>query len=419
MRRGNCVIFAATMLLAFCAAVLVAPRAEAQAERVLHSFDSGDGGNTPSAGLISDGAGNLYGTTEQGGVYGDGTVFKLTPNGMGGWRETVLHHFGGKGDGTRPIGGVIFDAAGNLYGTTYGGGAYQEGTVFELTPGEGDAWRETMMYSFGDGIDGAWPTGSLVSDAAGNLYGTTTTGGSKGLGTVYELSAADGGWTESVIHDFSSAVDGVNPNGGLVLDSLGNLYGTTFSGGGTVFELKPAAGGGWNKILVHAFSSHRDGAGPNGGLVIDGAGNIYGTTMSGGNPKNCGGSGCGTAFQLIPSNGEVWTERILHDFNDNGTDGYFPAAGLLLDGEGTLYGTTQRGGSTTSCDNGESCGTAFSLKHVAGAGWLERILFDFNASGDNAALPQAGLIVGSNGKLYGTTTSGGAFGDGTVFEIMP
>jgi len=419
MLRGNCLIFLRTILLIFSGVLVSGSHAVAQAERVLHSFNSGDGGNTPSAGLISDGAGNLYGTTEQGGLYGGGTVFELTPNGMGGWRETVVHHFGGVRDGMRPIGGVIFDGLGNLYGTTYTGGAYQEGTAFELTPGEGDAWRETVLHSFGSGVDGAWPTGTLVSDAVGNLYGTTTTGGSKGLGTVYQLSATEGGWTESVIHDFSNAADGVNPNGGLVFDSAGNLYGTTFSGGGTVFELTPVIGGGWTKTLVHAFSGHRDGAGPNGGLVMDGAGNLYGTTMSGGNPRNCGGSGCGTAFQLIPSDSGAWTERILHDFNDNETDGYFPAAGLLLDGEGTLYGTTQRGGSTTSCDNGESCGTAFSLKHVAGAGWLERILFDFNASGNNAALPQAGLIVGSNGKLYGTTTGGGAFGDGTVFEIMP
>jgi uncharacterized repeat protein (TIGR03803 family) len=417
MLRSNGLVLLIAVVLIF-AGVVSGPYAAAQAERVLHSFDSGDGGNTPSAGLISDGAGDLYGTTEQGGVYGDGTVFELTPNGMGGWRETVLHHFGGEGDGMRPIGGVVFDAIGNLYGTTYGGGAYLEGAAFELSPGKGDAWRETILHSFGSGVDGAWPTGSLVADAAGNFYGTTVEGGSKGLGTVFELSAGGSGWTESVIHDFSSAADGVNPNGGLVFDSAGNLYGTTFSGGGTVFELLPATGGVWSKILVHAFSRHRDGSAPNGGLVIDGAGNLYGTTMSGGNPRNCGGSGCGTAFQMIPSESGVWTERILHDFDDNETDGYFPAAGLLLDGSGTLYGTTQRGGSTNSCDEG-SCGTVFSLKHIAGAGWREQILFDFNASGDNAALPQAGLIVGSNGKLYGTTTSGGVFGDGTVFEIMP
>jgi len=274
-----------------------------------------DGAN-PKASLIWDAAGNLYGTTANGGVYRAGTVFEMTPRAEGGWTEKVLHNFGSNGDGHSGVDGrypqvsLIWDAAGNLYGTTQWGGTHDDngtcyqlgcGTVFELTPRQGAGWTEKVLHNFGSGMDGVHPWASLIWDAAGNLYGTTSEGGTHGPhgpGTVFELSPqSGGGWTEKVVHNFDGD-DGGDPFAGLIFDAAGNLYGTTEAGGdyyaGTVFELTPNGSGGWTEKVLHNFGSGMDGADPNASLIWDAAGNLYGTTTQGGT------HGGGTVYEITP-----------------------------------------------------------------------------------------------------------------------
>ena len=326
-------------------------------ETVLHSFSGGDGAD-PLAGLISDAVGNLYGTTWGGGTGsncgtgGCGTVFELSPTAGGGWTETVLHNFDNNGaDGVDPSAGLIFDAGGNLYGTTQLGGTYDNGTVFKVSPGEG-GWTETVLHSFGSiNNDGGTPSAGLIFDAAGNLYGTTRGGGTYYYGTVFELSpTAGGGWTETVLHNFGNGTDGRYLSASLIFDAAGNLYGTTAAGGtgvntliqyvgGTAFELTPNGSGRWTEQVLYnfcpAWPNCTDGETP-ARLIFDAAGNLYGTTGAGGT------YGGGTVFELTPAGGGNWTEQVLHSFN--GTDGDAPSAGLIFDAAGNLYGATQGGG---------------------------------------------------------------------------
>jgi len=291
---------------------------------VLHSFGRGNDGSTPYAALIFDAAGNLYGTTDGGGARGSyGTVFELTHKAGGGWTEKVLHNFIAiRGDGAYPTGGLIFDASGNLYGTTGGGGTSDDGTVFELTPGAGGVWAETVLYNFNvDGEDGNGPTGSLILDATGNLYGTTGAGGAtgtgcggNGCGTAFELTpTAGGGWTEKILHSFNDdGADGYFPSADLIFDPAGNLYGPTVYGGtgtcqfahdvgcGVVFELTPEAGGNWTENVIRSFNG-KNGYRPLGGLIPDATGNLYGTTDWGGSSgTGCEGYGCGVVFEITP-----------------------------------------------------------------------------------------------------------------------
>jgi uncharacterized repeat protein (TIGR03803 family) len=231
-----------------------------------------------------DGSGNLYGTTEIGGASCSGTVFKLTP-GATGWTEQDIYTFTGLTDGSRPYGGLIADEAGNFYGTTEGGGAGLYGVVYELSP-SGGSWTETVLYAFKKENDGNGPTGELVRDGAGNLYGLTgNADGSYLKSTAFELSPSSSGWTETIIHRFSqSTAAGYNPHSGLVSDSAGNLYGTNYYGGsydaGTVFKLSPNGAGGWTNTVLHTFTGS-DGANPLGNLLLDAGGNIYGSTIGG------------------------------------------------------------------------------------------------------------------------------------------
>jgi uncharacterized repeat protein (TIGR03803 family) len=266
-------------------------------ETVLHSFQSADGTN-PLAGLIFDRAGNLYGTAPGGGVHGKGVVFKLTPDADGVWTETVLHSFQGA-DGASPGAGLIFDRAGNLYGTTSMGGSLNNGTVFMLTPDADGKWIETVLHSF-QVTDGVNPVAGLIFDPAGNLYGTTGGFGDLSFGNVFKLTPnADGIWTETVLHSFDNT-DGNSPQAPVVFDRAGNLYGTTSSGGsygdGIVFKLAPDVDGAWTETVLHSFLGG-DGAGPIGDLVIDSAGNVYGTTAGGGTGA-CFPGGCGTVFRI-------------------------------------------------------------------------------------------------------------------------
>ena len=256
-------------------------------ERILHSFGTSGDGSQPYAVLTVDTHGNFYGTTNVGGAYSLGTVFEVMSSGT----ETTLWSFGNGTDGANPLAGVVLDTQGNLYGTTEYGGAYNQGTVFELT----SSGTETILWSFGNGTDGANPLGGVILDTQGNLYGTTANGGLYGDGTVFELMPS---WTETILHNFeNNDIDGIHPYAGLVMDTNGNLYGTTISGGGgsgaagTVFELTPSGG---TETILHTFGGSGDGAFPWGGLVFDSSGNLYGTTFSG------GANGYGTVFKLTP-----------------------------------------------------------------------------------------------------------------------
>jgi hypothetical protein len=434
-------------------------------EKVLYSFQSDPDGATPVGAVVFDKAGNLYGTTRNGGasschsVQQCGTVYQLAPPAKQGgpWTETVLYIFKGNtsNDGASPYGGLVIDAAGNLYGTTgYGGTGNCTvlgilmgcGTVFEMSPPKqkGGKWTETVLYSFPTPKQGFSPAGDLVFDGAGNLYGATTYGGGYGTtcnpyypycGAVFELSPPKikgGKWTEKVLYSFKGVAagarfgDGANPNGGLVLDRKGALYGTTYFGGnnvkgqcqggvggtgcGIVFKLVPPSqkGGKWTKKLLHQFDG-KDGSNSNASVVFDGSGNLDGTTSFGPGPY-------GLAFQLKRPSGKVhaWTETVLHAFS-GGSDGENPMAGLTFEASGNLYGTAL-GGTIHG-------GVVFCLKPPRrGNSWPFTVLYNLKGSPDGDH-PTAVLVSDSSGNLYSTTQWGGTGqacqGCGTVFEISP
>jgi uncharacterized repeat protein (TIGR03803 family) len=341
-------------------------------------------------------------------------------------------------DGEQPTGALVFDAAGNLYGTTFFGGRYANtetggGIVYRLSPGGAGAWTETVLHDFANGQDAAEPNGGVIFDAAGNLYGTSELGGyfsgncqTFGCGTVFEMSPdGKGGWTETVLHAFGSGQDGLSPYGGLVSDAAGNLYGTTLYGGayggGSVFELSPGTNGQWTESVVYSFCARTacaDGAFPFDAPILDSAGNLYGTTDSGGTYSDCvGGSTCGTVFELSPGNGQ-WTETVLHSFD--ATDGDVPIASLVFDAAGNLFGTTSSGGGT-ACSMG--CGTVFELKPEGGGAWTAKTLHIFQNRKDGAN-PESGLVFNSSGTAYSVSSQGpgkacGGLGCGAVFSVQP
>jgi uncharacterized repeat protein (TIGR03803 family) len=317
-------------------------------ETVLYSFTGGNDGLDPHGGVVLDSVGNLYGTTVAGGFGGVcagdgcGVIYKLSSSG-GGWTETTLYSFKGLNDGFGPGGGLVFDTAGNLYGTTPDGGAHANGGVFELSPTK-FGWRYKVIHAFTGGKDGAVGSlGSLVFDAAGNLYGVTELGGTYGAGSIYELSPTQTGWKTTVLYDFKGTPDAANPYGGLILDKAGNLYGTTYFGGaagmGAVFQVIPGPNGTRQENVLYSFQGGTDGSFPTTTLVFNAVGSLYGTTSTGGRPS----CDCGTVFRLTLTRGN-WEERIIHLFG-KGRDGSSPNYGLTLDQAGNLYGTTPVGGS--------------------------------------------------------------------------
>ncbi|MGH9642313.1 MAG: choice-of-anchor tandem repeat GloVer-containing protein [Terriglobales bacterium] len=375
-------------------------------EKVLYNFSGGADGSAPSASLVADSAGNLYGTTASGGngacQGGCGTVFELSPNPDGSWTETQLYSFNGDSDGVGPQTSVIFDGAGNLYGATQYGGTSGDGTVFRLTPSQpGSAWTKTVLYNFDGHRDGEYCFGGLVFDTAGNLYGATLFGGRPGGGTVFQLVPPTQGnnWSLKVLHAFKGVKDGIDPWGGLVLDTQGAIYGTTYSG--TIFRLKPPPPGRKNWSLKTLY--HAGGVIGVGALLPGAAGVLYGTSSLGG-PANQG-----TVFQLAPPR---WTAAILYNFA-GGSDGGYPVNGLTADNSGILYGITKNGG-----DFG--AGTMFKLSPPAkqGGAWTKTTLHSFGTGGDGSD-PGAGVILGAQGVLYGTTVAGGLSDNGSVFEITP
>jgi uncharacterized repeat protein (TIGR03803 family) len=403
--------------LFFLTMFLGASAAAQSADKVLHSFsNAGTDGYGPTSALTFDSLGNLYGTTASGGTRSGGTVFEMVSHGSL-WKEKVLFNFPA---GYAPESGVIMDASGVLYGVTNGGGQFGSGTVFSLVPQTDGHWNKLTLHSFQrNGTDGSSPVGSLIMDASGNLYGTTFDGGTDGVGTVFELSPQPGGvWTETILHSFASdGTDGTYPQGNLTFDSAGNLYGTTNTGGGngncspgcgTVFQLT-FSGGVWTETLLHVFGTQDDGFYPIGGLTFDTRGNLYGVTTQG---ATAGFFTAGAVFELSPAGGGVWNEKAIYQFQ-NSADGASPAyVTLVFDAAGTLYGTTSAGGAS-------SAGTVFALKRTAGA-WSERAVYSFSNDGADGQSPMSGVVLNSAGNLFGTTLKGGTpCGCGTVFEVKP
>jgi uncharacterized repeat protein (TIGR03803 family) len=372
--------------------------AEAQTFTLLYRFGGANDGLDPTASLVRDAAGDLYGTTSAGlGTSAYGTVFKLDASG----KETILYAFTGGTDGATPYGGLVRDAAGNLYGTTlYGGkgkctgGLYPGcGTVFKVNK----AGKETVLHSFTNGADGGFPQAGLIRDAAGNFYGTAQSGGRisslcpYGCGTVFELAlGSNRRWKATVLHTFSNTPDGASPISGLVMDAAGNLYGTTQAGGtayyGTVFRLSKSG----KMTILHSFSGLPDGRQPYAGVVRDTAGNLYGTT-------GFGGSGdYGAVFEVT----KTGHEAILYSFPEFYGDGDWLVAGLALDSAGNLYGATMQGGA--------EWGILFKLDKTG----KETILHTFNGQADGDS-PAAALIGDGAGNFYGTNEGG------AVFKITP
>jgi uncharacterized repeat protein (TIGR03803 family) len=408
-------------LMFLLASAIVPTQAQAQKFKVLYSFKEPPDGQLPYASMVRDAKGNLYSTTRSGGGYnctfgtqqaGCGTVFKLDSAG----NETVLYSFVGSDEGFTPVGGLTRDAAGNLYGTTYYGGtgycsddSFDDGcgTVFKLDT----AGQETVLHSFGNSPDGANPYAALIRDGSGNLYGTTMYGGTYGLGTVFKVTPSG---QETVLYSFKGGSDGGVPYAGLVRDKRGNLYGTAVLGGtyslGTVFKLDPAG----KETTLHSFKGVPDGQSPVGSLILDSEGNLYGTTNNGGTGGPCSqpNDGCGTVFEVM-STGK---ERVLYSFKGvSKHDGSSPEAKLVRDAAGNIYGTTVGGGAT--CGPG-GCGTVFMLNNAG----KETIFHNFT-NGDDGGYPIGGPVLDAKGNLYGTTSSGGSTecegGCGVVFKITP
>jgi uncharacterized repeat protein (TIGR03803 family) len=404
---------ASAALLIVILTLVLAPGSWAQSKyRTLYKFKGGTDGGNPQASLIFDQAGNLYGTTNTGGVTNQGTAFRLTRNQDGSWRESVLHSFGANNDGKNPVAGMIFDTTGNLYGTTPYGGVNANGTVFQLTPNQGGSWTETVLYSF-SGADGGIPMAGLITDQAGNLYGTTAIGGAYKHGTVFQLTPnADGSWTESTLYDFKSRKngnDGAQPRDALTFDHAGNLFGTTRAGGaysyGVVFQLTPNADGSWTESVLHSFNRDRHGKYPQASLIFDQAGNLYGTTPTGGAYRE------GVVFKLSPNSDGTRTDTVIHSFR-MGPHGAQPQAGLIFDQAGNLYGTTEWGGNFSRCTYG--CGVVFKLTPNSDGSWKETVVRAF--AGLLGGNPQAALLLDAAGNLYGTTSYDTY---GSVFEITP
>ena len=398
-------------------------------ESNLYVFKGGADGAGPEGALAMDAAGNLYGTTcnlADSTYYG--TVFKLAPDGSGGYTKTTLHVFTSATDGLNPCSNLVIDASGNLYGSTGGGGtAGGGGTLFELAADGKGGYTENSLYSFPLSAGGATVgTGDITVAADGTLYGTTQAGaGSPGVGTngtVFKLS----GSTLTTLHVFQTAEIlvpgpsqigiGDKPLGPLAIDAQGNLYGALAVDGtqaildavhlapGSIWRLTPAGG----YSVVYYFQGGTDGVTPNGGLVLDAHGNLYGTTYAGGSAN------MGTVFKIAPDGTGGYAETVLFSFRGGSSDGANPNGGLIMDAGGVLYGTTYNGGSG-------GLGTAFALYPNGQGGYTESILHNFRLGAGGAGNPHAGLLLDDSGALYGTVEIGSTAtttGPGAVFRIQ-
>jgi uncharacterized repeat protein (TIGR03803 family) len=404
--------------MCLCVALLVAlaTGSPAQTFTTIHTFTNTPDGEGPFGGLVADGKGNFYGTTEYGGAYGFGTVFELSPSASG-WNETIIWSFAGKADGAEPSYQMVVDASGNIFGETQVGGNFgcNCGTVFELQPpaSQSGAWTKVLLYTF-TGANGSLPYGGLTLDSGGNLYGVKFNGGAFGYGLAFRLAPAAGGYSESTLYAFGNTTAApATPYGPLLMDSAGNLYGVSQGGGaqssGTVYRLTPPANssGRWTSTTLFAFKGAGSGCAPEGNLLMDASGNLYGQATS------CGSSNTGLIFRLSPPtiSGAPWTEAILHQFGARDGGGFYPS--LSFDSSKTnLYGTSFYA---------DSYGVVFELKPPAieGAPWTEKILHSFTSGSDSSG-PLGPIVQDANGVLYGTAFYGINHAQGgTAFSLAP
>jgi uncharacterized repeat protein (TIGR03803 family) len=419
-------------------------------ETVLHPFVNKSDGSAPGGGLTFNANGDLFGTTSMDGTgeFADGTVFEMTAKASGGFTFRTIHQFSqATGDGSNPRSAVVFDAEGNLYGTTPNGGAGC-GIVYELSPpaAGGEEWAETILYEFSPGppeTDGCNPSGRLILDKAGDLYGGTFNGGgglsnqfcANGCGTIYKLHLANGKWTETILHRFTreGTPDGENPSGGLAFDKAGNLWGTTASGGagnsstcgdgavqlcGSVFELTANADGTWAESMLYSFVDASTGWNPLSGVIINQAGHLVGTTENGGSALR------GAVFEVTPEAGGQATEKLIHEFSGE-ADGAFPGSGLTVDAAGALCGVVTNGGGmafTCTQNSGGGCGIVYKLTPGSGGAWTETILYTFLGGTDGAQPADDKLALGPKGKIFGSAAAAGDFdfctnGCGVVFML--
>jgi uncharacterized repeat protein (TIGR03803 family) len=389
-------------------------------ESVIYSFKGGSDGSQPqNTGLVMDTAGNLYGTTNQGGaglcydgqyLVGCGVIYELSPSGGGGWTETVLYDFTAANGA--PLGQIVLDGNGDLFGCTPGGGAFGDGTVFELSR-VGNSWSFSVLYVF-HGRDGMSPVGGIAMDAAGNLYGATYVGGSKNEGTVFQLSNIAGKWTLTRLHSFVGGNDGLEPWGPVAVNAGGTVYGTTLAGGkyegkggGGVIYSVAMNNGKWTEKIIHAFQGGLDGLGPRYGIFLGPDGSLYGTA-----------TGMGyKVYRVTFSNGN-WQKKNIYGFGPRNLGD--PESGMVIDQAGNVYGTTAMLG-------GNSLGTVFELSPASGKYFYNyTLLYAFRGAPDSD-LPTGQLVRDGNGDLFGATELGGNTdcgpqsneNCGTVFEIAP
>jgi hypothetical protein len=455
-----------TVLRLFNAALLIAAvfavcsSSFAQTESPIISFNGDLDGATPATTLIADSAGNYYGTTFSGGsysgqtcaFYGCGIVFELSPNTSGGWSEAVLYPFTGGADGANPAAGLVFDSEGNLYGTTSAGGLVTSGcnnsgcgTVFEISPSSSGFWTETTLYKFKGGNDGWYSEAPVTFDAAGNLYGTTSTGGpgkdctsGLGCGEVFKLTPnGAGGWNYSVVHFFSNGKDGGRPYSGVVVDNAGNIFTSASQGGsttncgpgcGTVDEFSPS-GTGYTLRVLHAFTGIQDGWFPQGGLALDDSGKIYAPVQEGGHKTGVCQSvgGCGVVLQLTPNGSGGYTPSIAHSFT-GAADGYGPTSDLTVTSSGVLYGAAYGAPSGAPLNCFGPCGFVYKLTPSGTGTWSESVVYAFTGGTDGGGPAWFnGVIVDSSGHIFGAVQEFGlaggcsSFGNGcgVAYEITP
>ena len=398
---------ALAVALLFVLTVVTDEPAQAQSFQVLYSFSGGLDGGQPYSGMTISSGGDLFGTTHTGNQGTNwGQVYELQRSGSG-YTFTDLALFDGSLEAP-----AVFGPGRAIYSTSPNNlTLYQHGYVLRVSPPASNIcyskaclWQATVLYAFSGGADGSIPNyGALIFDPTGNIYGTTSAGGSSN-GVVYEVMGSGSDWTEQVLHSFSGSPDGASPASGVIFDNLGNLYGTTTAGGasgnGAVYELSPS-GGGWTERVIYSFTGGNDGSYPAGGLIFDQAGNLYGTTNAGGT------GGGGTVFKLSPSGGG-WGYSLLYSFSGGANCG--PWGSLTLNG-GSLYGTTV-------CDGTNSAGNVFELT-PSGNSWTYRSLHDFTAGGTDGELPYCSVAFDPAGNIYGTTLRGGANLQGVVWRITP
>jgi uncharacterized repeat protein (TIGR03803 family) len=402
-------------------ALLVSPCVHAQEQfKILHNFGSGIDGAGLWSPVVTDRRGNLYGTTTGGGEYEQGIVYqlRLNPALSGEWTEAILHNFPSMlGDGWADFGGVTVDSLGNLYGTTWQGGANSDGVAFELASGS-DGWAETILHDFcslPNCADGGGQSARPLIDPAGNLFDT-------GDEVLYELSPSPNGWIDTGLYTFCAELppcsDGWLPDGALVRDRFGNIYGVTSLGGyytgycqqtgcGVVYELAQIQPGVWQESVLYAFEGGDDGNEPAGALTLH-AGALYGVTEDGGG-SGCD-AGCGTVFELVRTPNGATKETVLYRFG-NGVNGSVPIGPVVFDRAGNIYGVTGSGGN--SC----ACGVLYELTPGTNGTWQYTVLHAFDSY--DGVEPTAGLTIDGSGNIYGTTVLGGKFGGGVVFEYVP